>query len=138
MEDRNGMVGPARRDLHAFFRGYAGLLLAGDAEAVADLAEAPFVAVRGGSPVHLADRKALVDHLSALMKGFIDAGAAHADILDIQAVAQGDAALMATVHWAIRASDGKPIRDFRTSYQLVGDREWRIVSYVNHDMLRAR
>jgi ketosteroid isomerase-like protein len=129
-------------DLEAFFRRYAELYMAGEAEAIAQLYDAPFVAVRSGRPVHLGDRAAVVEHLAGIMAGYRSSGAALANVQSIQALAQGDGALLATVHWDVRAADGSPVRDFKTSYQLAmgegGSADWRIVSYVNHDMLRAR
>jgi len=128
-------------DLEAFFRRYAELYMASEAEAVADFYDAPFLAVRSGRPVHLGDRAAIVDHLSGLMAAYRASGAAVANVKSIQALSQGDGALLATVHWDVRAADGSAIRDFRTSYQLARDGtpdSWRIVSYVNHDMLMAR
>lgn len=38
----------------------------------------------------------------------------------------------------VRSSDGALIRDLRTSYQLAGPDPWRIVSYVNHDVVTDR
>jgi hypothetical protein len=50
---------------------------------------------------------------------------------------KGDSAALATVRWNVRSATGDLIRDFRTSYQLVGPEPWRIVSYVNHDTVRT-
>lgn len=67
------------------------------------------------------------------MAAYRAAGAARAEIGEIDVLAQGDAAALATVRWSVRSATGEMIRDFRTSYQLVGADQWRIVSYVNHD-----
>lgn len=50
----------------------------------------------------------------------------------IDALWQGNRAVAAMVHWIVRDSGGGVIRDFRTTYQLVGP-PWIIASYVNHD-----
>jgi hypothetical protein len=123
-------------EIDALFRRYGDLFLAGDAEGVADMYVAPFVAVRGGTAVHFPDRKAAVDHVSALMAGFREAGAVVADIGRIDVRSQGDSATLATVHWTLKAATGKTLREFKTTYQLVGPDPWRIVSYVNHDTVR--
>ena len=122
-------------DVHAFFVRYAERYMAGDAAAVADMYGAPFLAVRGGTPIHLADRHAVVEHLSALMAAYRNAGGAKAEIASIDLLPQGNAAQLATVHWAVRSIGGELIRDLWTSYQFAGPNPWRIVSYVNHDVV---
>jgi len=107
--------------------------MAGDAEAVADMCEVPFLAVRSGMPYHLLDRVALVGHLANNMTAYQSAGAASADFVGIDILQQGTEAALATVHWHVRAPDGTLVRDLRTSYQLVAADPWRILSYVNHD-----
>lgn len=120
--------------IRELFERYADRYIAGDAEAVADLYSVPFTAVRNGAPIHLADRKSVVEHLAGLMAAYAQSGAAVAQIQDIDLLEQGDRATLATVHWNVRSATGELIRDFRTSYQLVGQPP-RIVSYVNHDMV---
>ncbi|MEK6721370.1 MAG: hypothetical protein AABZ33_11980 [Chloroflexota bacterium] len=123
-------------EIGALLGRYAEAYMAGDATAVADMYEAPFLAVRGGEPIYLADRPAVVEHLAGLMAAYRNAGAAVADIAAIEVLEQGDSAALATVRWHVRSAAGALIRDFRTSYQLVGPDLWRIVSYVNHDTVR--
>jgi hypothetical protein len=119
--------------LGPFFDRYAERYMAGDAEAIADMCEAPFLAVRSGTAFHLGDREAVVGHLANNMTAYQSAGAASADIVDIDILEQGTDAVLATVHWHVRAPDGTIVRDFRTSYQLVAADPWQILSYVNHD-----
>ena len=126
---------PVLPDLDALFARYATRYMAGDAGAVADLYGAPCLAIRSGAVIPLADRSAVVEHLEGLMAAYRAAGAAMANIMSIEVLPQGDAALLATVHWDIRTASGSLVRDFRTSYQLAGDVGWRIVSYVNHDFI---
>jgi ketosteroid isomerase-like protein len=125
-------------DLQAFFRRYAELFMAGDADAVAAFYTAPAVAVRAGKPVPLATRAAVAKHLAGLIEGMKGSGAASADIRGIEAMSQGDGALLATVHWELRDAEGSTLRDFRTSYQLATASDWRIISYINHDRLQGR
>jgi len=66
------------------------------------------------------------------MTAYRSAGAAVAEIVDLDPLPQGDRAALVTVHWNVRAADGAMIRDFRTSYQLVAE-PWRLLGYVNHD-----
>lgn len=121
-------------EVQELFERYADRYMAGDAEAVADMYSAPFLAVRNGAPIYLADRPAVVEHLAGLMTAYARSGAAVAQIKEIDPLEQGDSATLVTVHWNVRSASGETIRDFRTSYQLVG-RPSRIVSYVNHDVV---
>lgn len=123
-------------EIAALFTRYAELYMAGDADGVVDMYHIPFYAVRDGTPVQLADRPAVVEHTSEIMAAFRDAGAASADIGAIDVRSQGDSATLATVRWLVRSAGGEVIRDFHTSYQLIGPAPWRIVSYVNHDTVR--
>lgn len=123
-------------EIQELFERYADRYMAGDAEAVADMYTAPFVAVRGGAPIYLPDRASVVEHLAGLMEAYARSGAAVAQIKDIALLEQGDRAVLVTVHWNVRSVTRETIRDFRTSYQLVG-RPPRIVSYVNHDIVDA-
>lgn len=123
-------------EIRELFERYADRYMAGDAEAVADMCTAPFLAVRNGAPIYLADRPSVVEHLAGLMAAYAQLGAAVAQITDIDQLAQGDSATLVTVHWNVRSASGETIRDFRTSYQLVG-RPSRIASYVNHDVVGA-
>lgn len=118
------------------FERYADLYMAGDAEGIADMYTTPFLAVRNGAPIYLADRPAVVEHLAGLMAAYARSGAAMAQIKNIDQLEQGDSATLVTVYWNVRSASGETIRDFRTSYQLVG-RPSRIVSYVNHDVVGA-
>lgn len=121
-------------EIQELFERYAERYMAGDAEAVADMYTVPFLAVRNGDPIHLAERVSVVEHLAGLMSAYARSGGAVAEISDIDLLEQGDSATLVTVHWNIRTASGEMIRDFRSSYQLVG-RPSRIVSYVNHDVV---
>ena len=125
-------------DFGSYFSRYADRYMAGDVNAIADMYEAPFLAVRGGAAFHLADRAAVVDHLATLMAAYRSAGAAAANIVDVEVLTQGDGAALATVRWDVRSASGELVRDFRTSYQFAGPEPWRIVSYVNHDTVKAQ
>ncbi len=123
-------------DLAALFEHYAERYMASDAEAVADLCGTPFLAVRKGTPIPLSDHAALLDHFGSVMDAYRASGAVAADIEGLEILEQGDSAALVTVHWRVRTADGGVVRDFRTSYQLVGPDPWQIFGYVNHDAVR--
>ncbi|HET7676779.1 MAG TPA: hypothetical protein VFK38_02930 [Candidatus Limnocylindrales bacterium] len=126
-------------DLRRFFQRYAEHYMAGDADVVAsEMYAAPFLAVRDGSPIHLADREAVRDHLTGLMAAYQASGAAVAEIAGLDVMAQGDSAACVTIHWAIRSATGQIVRDLHTTYQLTGPEPWLIHSYVNHDTSPTR
>lgn len=76
-------------DFRSFFAHYADRYMASDADAVVDLCDAPFTGVRGGRAIHLADRAAAVEHFADLKAAYRSAGAAAADIVEIDVLAQG-------------------------------------------------
>ncbi len=121
-------------ELTALFERYAERYMAGDAGAVAAMCDAPFLAIRSGTSIHLPLESAVQDHFAELTAAYRKAGADRADIERIDALWQGNRAVAATVHWIVRDSSGGVIRDFRTTYQLVGP-PWMIASYVNHDFV---
>lgn len=124
-------------ELAPFFERYAERYMAGDAPAVADMCRVPFLAVRNGAPIHLGDRAALLGHFAGRMAAYRSAGAATADVVALEVLEQGDSAAVATVRWLVRSVDGTVVRDFRTSYQMLGPDPWTIHAYVNHDTVRA-
>jgi len=126
-------TGSVAHDLGLFFERYAERYMASNAEAIANMCEVPFFAVRSGTVFHLLDREAVVGHFANNMTAYRSAGAASADIVDTKIQEQGTEAIFATVHWHVRVPDGTVVRDFQTSYQLVAADPWRILSYVNHD-----
>lgn len=121
-------------DVDQFFARYADRYMASDVDAVSAVYEAPFLAVREGRAIHLADRAAVHDHLAELMKAYENSGAARADIAEIDVARLGRSSVNATVHWHILDAAGGLVRDLRTTYQLLRhDAGWRILSYTNHD-----
>ncbi len=63
-------------DLDPFFAHYAEHYMASDVDAVSAMYEAPMLALREGRAIHLADRKAVREHLTELMAAYAGSGAA--------------------------------------------------------------
>ena len=122
------------KDLDTFFARYAERYMASDVDGISAVYEAPLLAVRDGRAIHLADRDAVREHLSELMAAYAASGAARADIAGLAVSDLGKSSALATVHWQVVYGDGVLLKDFRTTYQLLGaDGSWRILSYTNHD-----
>jgi hypothetical protein len=121
-------------DMSTFFTQYAERYMESDVEAISALYEAPLLAVREGRAIHLPDRTAVREHLAELMQAYRSAGAARADIAEIDVLPLGKSGAMTTVHWYVVNEAGKLLRAFRSTYHLLraGD-AWRILSYTNHD-----
>ncbi len=116
-----------------FFAEYAERYMASDVDAVSALYEAPLLAVREGRAIHLPDRAAVREHLATLMEAYNDAGAARADIAEIDVKQLGTSSAFATVRWHVLDEAGTLLRDFRSTYHLLStDGAWRILSYTNH------
>jgi hypothetical protein len=122
-------------DVDEFFANYAERYMASDVDAISALYEAPLLAVREGRAIHLADRTAVRDHLAGLMEAYQKAGAARADIAEIDAAPLGRSSVSVSVRWHVLDAAGSLVRDLRTTYHLLqGDQgDWRILSYTNHD-----
>jgi ketosteroid isomerase-like protein len=121
--------------IERFFEMYAERYMASDADAIAAMYEAPFLAVREGRAIHLGDREAVREHLVGLMEAYRNAGATSARIADLQVTRLDSTSAMATVRWNALAHDGALLRDFVTSYQMLreGPGGWLILSYTYHD-----
>ena len=119
--------------MNQFWQAYSERYMAFDVDAVADLYEAPFLAVREGRPIHLLDREDVRTHLAGLMDAYRNAGATEAAIADLEVVQLDGANSIATVSWIARADDGAVLREFTVSYQMLRQRDgWMILSYTYH------
>lgn len=121
-------------DVATFFTQYAERYMASDVDAISAMYEAPLLAVREGRAIHLRDRTAVREHLAELMKAYRSAGAARADIAELDVMSLGKSGAMATIRWRVLNEAGTLLRDFRSTYHLLrADDAWRILSYTNHD-----
>jgi ketosteroid isomerase-like protein len=121
-------------EFEGFFETYAERYMASDVDAISAMYEAPFLAVREGKAIHLADHDAVREHLAALMEAYRNAGATRAAIAALDITPLGHSCALATVRWNARAGDGALVRDFTTSYHLLRAEPggWRILAYTNH------
>ena len=119
--------------IQSFFDHYAERYMASDVDAIAAVYEAPFLAVRDGSAIHLPDGAAVQEHLAELMEAYGKAGAVRADIASLDTLPLGPSGAIVTVNWHAVDARGELVRDFHTSYHLLrDDATWRILSYTNH------
>lgn len=112
---------------------YTSRYVAHDAEAVTELCLCPFLVIRGGVPIHLADRNAVRDHFEKVMDVYRDAGYTSFSPVTIDTRQLGERAAFSTVRWHALDSDGKVARDTLTTYHLLATPAgWRFLSYTNH------
>jgi hypothetical protein len=115
--------------IHEYARRYS----AREVDGVTELCVWPFVAIREGAVIHLADRDAVRDHFTTMIDAYRDAGYASFAAVAIDTRQLGERAAFATVRWHALDSDGEVARDTQTTYQLLATPDgWRIVSYTNH------
>jgi SnoaL-like domain len=115
--------------IHEYARRYS----ARDLEGVTELCLWPFLAIREGVPIHLADRAAVRDHFMAMIDAYRDAGYASFAPVAIDTRELGERAAFATVRWHALDSDGTVVRDTLTTYHLLATPAgWRLLSYTNH------
>lgn len=115
---------------------YAHRYTAHDADGVTELCLAPFLAIRGGVAIHLADRDAVREHFLAMMDAYRGGGAANWSPVEIETHELGEHAAFVTVRWNALDAQGKVLRDTKTTYHLLAVPEeterWRFLSYTNH------
>lgn len=117
----------------ALIHEYTSRYVALDAEGVAELCLCPFLAVREGVQIHLADRTAVHDHFATIMGAYRDAGYASFSPVAIDTRQLGERAAFTTVRWHALDSDGNVARDTLTTYHLLATPTgWRFLSYTNH------
>jgi len=115
--------------IHEYARRYS----AREVDGVTELCLWPFVAIREGAAIHLADRYAVRDHFTAMIDAYRDAGYASFAPVAIDTRQLGKEAAFTTVRWHALDADGKVARETETSYHLLATPDgWRILSYTNH------
>jgi len=104
-----------------------------DAEGVTDLCLLPFLAIREGNPIHLADHDAVKNHFTTVMNAYRAAGYAGFSPVAIDTRELGDRAVFTTVRWHALDSDNNVARDSLTTYHVLATPSgWRFLSYTNH------
>ena len=115
--------------IHEYTRRYT----AHDVEGVTELCLCPFLAIREGVPIHLADREAVGDHFTRIMDAYRDAGYVGFSPVAIDTHQLGERAAFTTVRWHALDIDGNVARDTLTTYHLLAiPAGWRFLSYTNH------
>ena len=90
-------VGRVTAAIDSLIHEYARRYSARDVEGVAELCLWPFVAIREGAAIHLADRKTVRDHFAAMIDAYQDAGYASFAPAAIDTRLLGERAAFATV-----------------------------------------
>jgi SnoaL-like domain len=123
------VAGAVESLMHEYTRRYT----AYDADGVTELCLWPFMAIREGVPIHLADREAVRDHFLTIMDAYRDAGYADFSPVEIDTRHLGERAAFTTVRWHALDTDGNVARDTLTTYHLLASPAgWRFLSYTNH------
>jgi hypothetical protein len=104
-----------------------------EVEGVTELCLAPFLAIREGVPIHMADRNALRDHYGAMIDRYRGGGVATWKRIESETHELGEYSAFTTVRWNALDADGNVLRDTRTTYHLLATPAgWRLLSYTNH------
>jgi hypothetical protein len=120
-------------DVDALVHEYARRYSAREVDGVTDLCLWPFLAIRGGVAIHLADRAAVRDHFTAMIDAYRDAGYARFGAVAIDTHQLGEHSAFTTVRWHALDQDGNVARDTQTTYHLLATPDgWRFLSYTNH------
>jgi hypothetical protein len=120
-------------EVEALIREYTRRYVGQDIDGVVELCLVPFLAIREGRPIHMADRGAVHDHFETVIAAYQAAGYASFSAVEIDTTPLGDQAAFTTVRWNALGADGAVARDSRTTYHVLRtDDGWRFVSYTNH------
>ncbi len=104
-----------------------------DADGVTELCLVPFLAIREGVPIHLADRAEARDHFRTIINAYRDAGYASFSPVEIDTRQLGERAAFTTVRWHALSTDGNVVRDTHTTYHVLATSDGlRFLSYTNH------
>jgi len=119
--------------IDSLIREYAGRYSARDVDGVTELCRAPFLAIREGVAIHLADGGAVREHFAAMIDAYRDAGYASFAPVAIDTRELGEGAAFTTVRWHALDTHGDVARDTQTTYHLLAIPDsWRLLSYTNH------
>jgi SnoaL-like domain len=117
----------------AFMDEYIRRYSARDVEGVTDFCLAPFLAIREGVPIHMADRDAVCDHFRAMIDAYRGAGATTWRRIESDTRELVEHSVFTTVRWNALDADGNVLRETRTTYHLLTTPHgWRLLSYTNH------
>ena len=120
-------------DIKSLVGEYARRYSAHNIEGVAELCLWPFLAIRGGVAIHLADRAAVRDHFTTMIDAYRDAGYASFAPVTIDTHQLGEHSAFTTVRWRALDTTGNIARDTQTTYHLLATPDgWRFLSYTNH------
>ena len=112
---------------------YTRRYVAQDIDGVTDLCLVPFLAIREGRPIHMAERGAVHEHFRSIIAAYQTAGFASFTAVEIDIHPLGEHAAFATVRWNALDRGGVVARDTRTTYHLLSTGAgWRFLSYTNH------
>jgi hypothetical protein len=117
----------------SFIGEYAKRYSAHDADGVTELCLSPFLAIREGAPIHLANETEVHDHFVAMMDAYRDAGYVSFVAAEIDTRELGEHAAFATVRWHGLDADGNVARESLTTYHVLATPAGlRFLSYTNH------
>lgn len=120
-------------DVESLIHEYTRRYVARDIEGVVELCHDPFLAIREGRPIHLADRAAVREHFASVIEGYRKAGFAGFAPVSIETHPLGERAAFATVRWHAFDASGGVARDSLTTYHvLMTESGWLFLSYTNH------
>jgi hypothetical protein len=120
-------------DVESLVQEYARRYSAREVEGVTELCLWPFLAIREGVAIHLADRVTLRTHFSMMIDAYRDAGYASFAPVAIDTRQLGEHSAFATVRWQALDINWNVARDTQTTYHLLATPDgWRFLSYTNH------
>src|SRR5258707_6219550 len=110
------MLAPVPETVDSVIREYARRYSEHDVDGVTDLCISPFLAIRGGSPIHMPQRQAARDPFAAMIDAYRGGGAATRSPIEIHLHTPGGHCAFATGRWDALDNHRPGPPDTKTNY----------------------
>jgi hypothetical protein len=121
-------------DVRSFFEAFVAAFGTFDGARVADLYGVPHVALRADASIQCVPSRAEVERFfQAALDGYARDGCRACRFTELDVVSLGERAAVGTVTWELLDGDGRVLRAWRQSYNLVRVAEgWRVFASTYH------
>jgi hypothetical protein len=121
-------------DVTRFFEAFVDAFATFDGARVADLYHVPHIALRGDASIECVPSRAEVERFfQGALDGYAREGCRACRFTDLEVVSLGERGALGTVTWELVGDDGRVIRRWRQSYNLLRAQEgWRVFASTYH------
>lgn len=123
-----------REEVARFFDGFVGAFGTFRGASVAALYSVPGVALRGDGSIQCMQSRGEIERFfQAALDGYHGAGCRACRFKDLEVVPMGGRSVLGTVSWEFLSEDGRVLREWRQSYNLLRvDGSWQVFASTYH------